>query len=53
MNPLSSLLPWAGIPGSPQKTATKIKTGEVEEVFGCNSIPCEGGEMSSTQYNVG
>lgn len=32
MNPLSSLLPWVGMPGSPQKTATKMKKRGKNEV---------------------
>ena len=49
MNPLSSLLPWAGMPGSPQKTATKIKKRGKNEVTYLLFIYNLSGHSSMTQ----
>lgn len=49
MNPLSSLLPWAGTPGSPQKTATKMKKRGKNEVSCLPFIHILDGHSSMTQ----
>lgn len=50
MNPLSSLLPCAGMPGSPQKTAAEMKKrGGKNEVTYLPFIHNLGGHSSMTQ----